>query len=1423
MPIITKQALSQFIRTRCLRQLRLNLSPDNSLFAAERTADGMPSPQPPRPGLAHIQQAGDDWQSAKLHDLAQTFGPAAVLGQPTTLPSGQIHYRPVRLASVLPLAVEPCFLAEAEFTIGSAFQKGLAVEDLTTRFHLQYSSLRPDLIEVLPAGTYRQAITAAGDVVALPAGDGRRQLRVIDIKLTAKASQSYFAEVAYYSMALAGWLSDEHLADRFVVVPQGAVWPGSHDASQLAVAAHALRAAGRTPTVAELRLALERDLEPTPFEVFAFRVRRFLREDVPFVLSRSWRELEWHVDGSCANCEYLGEPRPDGKTEPDHCMPFAAHQDHLSRVAFISRGARLSLETLGLRQVVGLAGRRADDAAFDVHQTLRATRTVVAGRAAALRDGSAFVPPESGTSAVMPRWADLHVYLSVDFDLGSAITVAFGLKAFWLEPREYGSTEVNPRAHQTWNAEVWMVDRRSLDDERRELLAFLRRIREILDAARQRHADTTVQFYLWDAVQYEHLTRVLGRHLRAILDNKEVRDLAWLFPPEELLPNAAQSTRRSPLTIVRDVVRAVLAAPVAHSYTLFEIARCYHEESLPAQFHEFNVHPLFEATLGDQVPSERAHEIWGRVTTPRHWQQQMDTYRETVRKRLTALETVTKRLEQDLRRTLSQSAPPIAVGPPKAQSRLSVDGQLWYAFAKLNEAMADLEAAQVRAMPPHEREAKFRSARLPRRLTGDEERDALAALGVSARMGRRVYTLSPGSREVKLRPGEFSIALAPENDPGFLDRSVARVVRGSPLEARYGGGSWWQTRLEDAAGVSVVALDRTALLIAVDLNPRFPGLLDDLAAHGFADLERDVLLDPVHKDYFTSKLLAALQAIGNPPAAIDDVRVRQATGQTGRGARRTAHTPPADFLWQASTTAAQRVTRDLAPIRTQLERHGLGLNPTQWQAWEEALTHRLRLIWGPPGTGKSRTVRAVVVAAVLAALRESKPIRVLLSASTYTAIDNVLLDVAADLKKLDPDCPVYRVRSYLQQARPGGTGETHDLPLNRHSPTRGVEELLGRLQEASGRTVVGAPPEQVHNLLRCLDAAQAELFDLIVIDEASQTDVAHAILPLCSIAEGGSLILAGDPLQLPPIHLAEPPAGLESLVGSIYEFHRHRHRIPEVMLDVNYRSNDTLVSFVRQAGYESQLTSYSPDLRLQVLEPLDRRPTDWPESLYWTSEWAALLDPEQPATCFVYADGRCSQGNRFEADAVAALLFLLYGRIADGLAGERLPPDGRLRPPGRLPCTGRAFWERAVGVVTPHRAQQGLIVSRLHEVFGASGDLAGAIRDAVDTVERFQGQQRDVMIASFALGDPDQIEDEDEFLMSLNRFNVMASRARAKLIVVVSREVIDHLAGEPEVLRESRLLKVFAESFCGRGREMQLGHLDSTGSCETVSGIYSSH
>jgi DNA replication ATP-dependent helicase Dna2 len=266
------------------------------------------------------------------------------------------------------------------------------------------------------------------------------------------------------------------------------------------------------------------------------------------------------------------------------------------------------------------------------------------------------------------------------------------------------------------------------------------------------------------------------------------------------------------------------------------------------------------------------------------------------------------------------------------------------------------------------------------------------------------------------------------------------------------------------------------------------------------------------------------------------------------------------------------------------------------------------------------------------------------------------------------------------------------------------------------------------------------------------------------------------------------------------------------MLTVNYRSNATIVRFVLEAGYESTLTAHAPELALELLTPLPSSPSPppgWPSLLYWTPGWSALLDPDQPATCFVYPEGRASQWNAFEADAVAALLWLLHGRLANGLRGAR-DLTGAPVPAGVSPYTTAEFFTSAVGVVTPHRAQQGLIVQRLQQVFAPTGVAASVLRDAVDTVERFQGQQRDMMVASFALGDPDVIRDEDEFLLQLNRFNVMASRARAKLVVLVTDEVAKHLSGDLDTLRSSGLLKTFVSSFCRTAQPVMLGYLEGS-------------
>jgi len=1419
MPYLTKEALSQYLRTGCQRQLRLNLSPDNATYKPERLAQGMPDPQPPRPGLPLIKQAGDTWAAAKVGDLATTFGTAAVIGIPQANLSGITTYKTQDLTQLLAGASAGQFLVEAQYEITAVFEQALGIVGHATTLNLKYGDVRPDLIEVCTSGTFTDQVLPSGETQTLSSGDTRLQLRLIDIKLTSEPSPSYYAEVTYYTLALAAWLLEHGHDQHFVVVPDGAIWPGSHDASTLVKLQREHQQQGTTPTIADLRNALDADLERVPFDTFVYRIRRFLLDELPVVLAPLWRQLPYHVDNRCKGCENLGAPWVNAQGQStalsDHCVPMALQTDHLSRVAFLTRGASKALTSSGIANVAALAGLQSQDPAFDTHQELRAARTVIAGRAGVLGQQAPVIPPNAGTSAVMPKWSDLHVYLSTDFDLSSAISFAFGLQAFWREPQPYGTVSAAPVPTHAWPFRAFIVDQKDLVVERRELLALLTHLHAILSDAQTRHADTTVQIYVWDRLQYEHLARVIGRHLPAILGaTASLRPLAWLFPPEDLLPDPTEVSRNSTITIVREVIQAVLAAPIPHYYTLLDTARMYHLPTLPSQVAAFSIHPLFEDFLSDQIPSERAHDIWTRRPG---WPQSLTTLQETIEKRLRALETITRQLEGDLRAVLGYTAPTIQLGAARRPSRLSMDGHLWYAFAKLNAALEEFEVQQIRAMPPHEREARFASALLPRRLTGIAEANALAQLGIPMRPRRRVYQLSPRSREVKVRAHDFDVALAPAAVLGFLDRKLFKVAAGTPLAPV--NGPDMRLRMSDVTSVTVVALDRDAGLVVIDPDQRRATMLDDLEAHGVADFSIDVMLDPTYRDTFTKKLLTALQAIANPSIARDNPLVRQALNLQGRGANRTSHTPPADLLWDATTMAATPVSRRLPMVRQALVAHGLGLNPTQWQAWEAALTRRLQLIWGPPGTGKSRTARAVIAGALLEAHQQGRDLRVLVCASTYTAIDNVLLPVVGDMMALLPSAlEIHRLRP-ISRALDASVPVQIDAEFDRANPSQRVVDLRVRLNNGTGLTLVGATVEQVHNLLILNDdPAQQEWFDLILFDEASQTDVGHAILALCALAAGGSVVLAGDPLQLPPIHAAEPPLDLEALVGSIYAFCRRIHSVQPIMLDINYRSNDTLVRFSHTAGYDQSLHSYASNLRLELLGGLpSAAPLHWPGNLYWTSEWAALLDPTQPASCFVYPEGRSSQWNQFEADAVVALTYLLEGRLADGLRG-RLDSTGAIMPTGTQPYTTKAFWENGVGIVTPHRAQQGLITSRLQQVFPAVP--ADLIRGAVDTVERFQGQERDVIIASFALGDPDAIMAEDKFLYSLNRFNVMASRARAKLIVLVTQEIVDHLANDIDVLRASRLLKMYAESFCRSARPMDLGYLQGGASPVIVPGLF---
>jgi hypothetical protein len=94
MPLLDKQAISNYLRSDCRRRLRLDLSPDTQYrlpngqtALRERQQAGMPPRSVSRLELQALGAAGQEWEEAKINDLVQTFGTSALVPTPRRTPT----------------------------------------------------------------------------------------------------------------------------------------------------------------------------------------------------------------------------------------------------------------------------------------------------------------------------------------------------------------------------------------------------------------------------------------------------------------------------------------------------------------------------------------------------------------------------------------------------------------------------------------------------------------------------------------------------------------------------------------------------------------------------------------------------------------------------------------------------------------------------------------------------------------------------------------------------------------------------------------------------------------------------------------------------------------------------------------------------------------------------------------------------------------------------------------------------------------------------------------------------------------------------------------------------------------------------------------------------------------------------------------
>jgi DNA replication ATP-dependent helicase Dna2 len=398
-----------------------------------------------------------------------------------------------------------------------------------------------------------------------------------------------------------------------------------------------------------------------------------------------------------------------------------------------------------------------------------------------------------------------------------------------------------------------------------------------------------------------------------------------------------------------------------------------------------------------------------------------------------------------------------------------------------------------------------------------------------------------------------------------------------------------------------------------------------------------------------------------------------------------------------------------------------GLTPSQREALGAVLDHDTQVIWGPPGTGKTHFLAMTVLAMLEAHRRAGRPYRVLVTAFTHTAIDNLL----AKIRELQEQFGIVGGRFAVRKAMRDGVA-----PVLTIDP-KGVSAFCSSFDLA----VVGATIWQARKT-----EPDVVSYDLVVVDEGSQLKVTEAAMAARRMKDGGRLVIAGDDLQLPPIVQGEypmpddePPLHL-SILGCLRAGDPDGE-ITSVLLE-NFRMNDVLCSY--PAG-----RLYPTDYRPATVE-ISRRRLD--VNVTGLDEFVArILDPAYPMALCVLEDVKATSKNPVEASLVADAVMALRDAAVD---------DDTL-------------WDDDLFIVSPHHAQIKLIRQELRD------RVKWDREPFVDTVDRMQGQERDAVIVSYGVSDVEHALREKEFIYQLNRLNVSITRARSKTIVFMSRTLLE--------------------------------------------------
>ena len=391
------------------------------------------------------------------------------------------------------------------------------------------------------------------------------------------------------------------------------------------------------------------------------------------------------------------------------------------------------------------------------------------------------------------------------------------------------------------------------------------------------------------------------------------------------------------------------------------------------------------------------------------------------------------------------------------------------------------------------------------------------------------------------------------------------------------------------------------------------------------------------------------------------------------------------------------------------------------------------VLCGPPGTGKTRAVLRELAERLY---KQDK--QVLLAAYTNRAVDEICEQL------VQAGLPFIRVGSRL------GTAPVYRPYLldNMLADCTSRQMVRGRLTTCP--FYVGT----VASLLGKPELFLLKQFDLAVVDEASQVLEAPMLALLAKVKK---FILIGDHRQLPAVVAQEPETsavapevaallrehlGLTNLRNSYFErlFRRAEANWPHAhgTLADQYRMHQELAVLVNEDFYEGQLRCPLP----WQAEPLAR--AGWPAA---SDDFTARLRGER--VVFVPTRKQPEDLSMKESSQEAELAARAAAYVAQGY-GNKFNP------------------ETTLGIIASYRNQAARIRARLAQL-AVEMHLPALAQVSVDTVERYQGSQREVIIVSFCCHHEHQLElmvSPDETGQVDRKLNVALTRARQQLVLL---------------------------------------------------------